>query len=231
MIHVRRAAERGRSQFAWLDSRHSFSFGHYYDPAHMGVSVLRVLNDDRVAPGAGFGAHSHRDMEIISYVLEGAIAHRDSTGEEATLAPGEVQLMRAGSGITHSEFNAAQQAPLHFLQIWIVPARTGLTPGYQQRRFFAEGELGLKRVIGPDGHDNTLQIAQDVSLHIARLQAGQRVELPLPTGRTGYLHVARGDVELGAGSLGEGDGAVLMNEAAAKLKAMAGAEVLFFDLP
>jgi len=231
MLDVYQADSRGRSRFDWLDSRHTFSFGGYVDPERMGVSVLRVINDDRVAPGAGFAPHGHRDMEIVSYVLEGGIAHRDSSGGEGVLTPGEVQLMSAGTGITHSEFNASRDEPLHFLQIWIRPARPGSPPGYQQARFFHDGERGIKLVAAPDGLLGALRIHQDARLYIARLAAGEHIGLSLDSSRVGYLHLARGEVAIGGTRLGAGDGARLLRTADPLVTARADSELLFFDLP
>ncbi len=219
-VRVRKAGERGRTDWGWLDSRHTFSFGEHHDPAHMGFRTLRVINDDRVAPGAGFGTHGHSDMEILSYVLEGAIEHKDSMGTGSVIRPGEIQMMRAGTGVMHSEYNPSKTEGLHFLQIWIVPDRRGLAPAYGQRPVDREA----------DGRDQSLQIAQDASLWLALIEKGERRELPLPPGRSAWVHVARGTVEVNGQSMGEGDGAALTGVDAVTLAGNGSAEVLVFDL-
>ncbi len=233
MLTVRPSAARGHANHGWLDSRHTFSFAGYHDPAHMGVSCLRVINEDRVAPGAGFGAHSHRDMEIISYVLEGALEHRDSLGNRAVIRPGEVQRMSAGTGVTHSEYNASDSEPVHFLQIWIIPDRTGLAPGYQQREYPAAERRGrLRLVASPDGAEGSVGVHQDVRLYTTLLAGNETLVHPLAPGRTVYLHVARGGVEVNGVPLRAGDGATLRDEAELGLAANGvEAEVLVFDLP
>ncbi|MEW5790621.1 MAG: pirin family protein [Pseudomonadota bacterium] len=232
MITLRKARERGRSQYGWLDSRHSFSFAGYHDPAHMGVSRLRVINDDRVAPGAGFGAHPHRDMEIISYVLEGALEHKDSLGNGSVIRPGDVQRMSAGRGVVHSEFNASQSEPVHFLQIWIEPDRRGIEPGYEQKRFADADKRGRFRLLAsPDGRDGSVRIHQDARLYATVLAAGEAAELEAAPGRQIYLHVARGTVEKDGVGLAAGDGATIREETRIRLIAREPAEVLLFDLP
>ena len=228
MISIRRSNERGRASFRWLNSRHSFSFGHYYDPEHMGVSVLRVLNDDRVIPGAGFEAHSHRDMEIISYVLSGVIEHKDSMGNVERLPAGEFQLMSAGTGVTHSEYNPSEEEPLRFLQIWVRPDELGIPPGYQQKRF-PEHE-GRQLVISPDGRDGTLRIHQDVTLEHLCLKDGQNVEIAVADGRVDYLHVVSGRLEFGDDYAEAGDGVTLSGETVT-LRCTDDAEALLFNLP
>ncbi|MFZ5482505.1 MAG: pirin family protein [Myxococcota bacterium] len=229
MITVRKSQDRGHANHGWLDSRHTFSFADYHDPRFMGFRTLRVVNEDRVAPGKGFGTHGHRDMEIVSYVLSGTIAHRDSMGNVRTLTPGEVQRMTAGTGVTHSEFNPSATEPLHFLQIWILPDRRGLAPGYEQKRFDDRNDR-LRVVASPDGRDGSVTIHQDVLLLAGVLATGVAVEHPLAAGRHAWVQVARGQVRLGEHPLRAGDGAALTGEAAVKLVAEAASEVLVFDL-
>ncbi len=205
MIAIRPAHARGKADFGWLQSRHSFSFGHYYDPAHMGFSDLRVINDDRVAPRVGFDTHGHRDMEIISYVLDGAIRHRDSAGNEAVLRAGEFQVMSAGRGILHSEFNASNDAPLHFLQIWIEPRETGGEPAYQQKDFGLQPGLTLET--SPDGADGSLAIRQDALLYQLLLAPGEVLDFAQASGRRSYVHLIRGSLQLADVQLVAGDGA------------------------
>jgi hypothetical protein len=225
-MDIIRADSRGRSRFDWLDSRHSFSFGSYHDPARMGVSALRVINDDLVEPGAGFGTHPHRDMEILSYVTRGAMRHRDSTGTEGLIAAGQFQLMSAGRGILHSEFNASQTAPLAFLQIWIRPAASGGPPGYQQQEF-ARAE-GLQLVASPEG---PLRLAQDARVSRLMLAAGTAATLELATARTGYLHIVDGSLTTGDTMLARGDGMLVTGAPRLALRAEAASEALWFDLP
>lgn len=232
MITIRKAEERGVARFAWLDSKHSFSFGHYYDPAHMGFGPLRVINEDRVSPGEGFPPHGHRDMEIISYVLDGALEHKDSLGTGSVIRPGDVQRMTAGTGITHSEYNHSPSELVHFLQIWIIPAERGLRPGYEQRHFPHEERSGRLRLIAsPDGNDGAVTIHQDARIHAALLDGDQRASLELAQGRTAWVHVARGEVAVNGVRLSTGDGAAIEDEHAIVLDGAAGAEVLVFDLP
>jgi redox-sensitive bicupin YhaK (pirin superfamily) len=231
MFQIRRASERGRANHGWLDSHHTFSFANYYDPAHMGFSALRVINDDRVAPGRGFGAHSHRDMEIISYVLEGALEHKDSMGNGSVLRPGQVQLMSAGGGVTHSEFNHSRQEPVHFLQIWILPNKQGEPSGYQELPAPSDDELGLRLVVSPDGRDGSLRIKQDASLSAGRLAAGSSLELGAAAGRAGYLHVADGRIDWAGTELSSGDGVAFQDLEPTTLTALAESRVLVFDLP
>lgn len=227
--YIRKAASRGHANFGWLDSRHSFSFGSYYDPRHTGVSVLRVINDDRVKGGTGFGAHGHRDMEIISYVLEGAIEHRDSLGNHFLLPAGEVQRMSAGTGIQHSEFNASRTEPLHFLQIWIEPAVTGIKPGYEQARI--EQRDPLTPLVTSDGRDGSLSMHQDANLYRLRLQAGESFTLETG-GRSGYLHLIDGSARAGREALAGGDGVGFGKTREQLLEAGdSGLEALWFDLP
>jgi len=229
MLQIRRNEDRGQASFGWLQSRHSFSFASYYDPAHMGVSVLRVLNDDQVAPGYGFETHPHRDMEIISYVLEGEIEHRDTMGSHSRLKAGEVQLMSAGTGILHSEFNPSGSEPLRFLQIWITPNRSGLTPGYQQRPFADSN--GFSLLVSPDGSEGSLQINQDACLYRLQLTAGQQHTQPLQSDRSWYLHLIDGELTINGRTLYPGDAATLSNETALQLHSNAESHGLLFDLP
>jgi redox-sensitive bicupin YhaK (pirin superfamily) len=233
MISVRRAAERGTANFGWLDSRHTFSFGDYHDPEKMGFGPLRVINEDRVSPGQGFGTHGHRDMEIISYVLEGALEHKDSIGTGSVIRPGDVQVMSAGTGIRHSEFNHSKTEPVHFLQIWVVPDREGIAPRYEQKTFPDADKRGRLRLVGSsDGRDGSVVIYQDVKLYAALLSAGEQVTHALRPGRKGWLQVARGAVVLNGHELGAGDGAAIEGEQALTVAGKTdGAEVLVFDLP
>jgi len=231
-IVVRPSEHRGPADFGWLKSRHSFSFGSYYDPAQMGFRSLRVINEDRVAPGTGFDTHGHRDMEIISYVLDGAIEHKDSMGNGEVLRAGEVQAMSAGTGILHSEFNPSGDDPVHFLQIWLMPDRSGHTPRYAQRAFDRAAKLNrLALVVSPDGADGSVEIHQDARLYASILEAGKTAELTLRAGRHAWVQVARGSVEVDDTVLKEGDGAAVSQAAALKLKGLADeSEVLVFDL-
>lgn len=233
MITIRKGNTRGTSRAGWLDSRHTFSFAEYHDPEQMGVSVLRVLNEDRVTPGEGFPPHGHRDMEIISIVLEGAMAHRDSTGGGSVIRPGDVQLMHAGTGIVHSEYNASDIAPLHFLQIWILPDRKNVDPGYEQHRFLEPEERGvIRRILDPDGAEEALRINQDVRAWQARLLDDQPLEVPLLTpGRQLWLQIARGKLQLGNETLSAGDGVHVREADLPLIKARGEAEVIVFDLP
>lgn len=229
MYQVRAADARGMTRLAWLDSRHSFAFGDYYDPRFLGVSALRVINDDVVTPGAGFGTHGHRDMEILTYVTEGTIAHEDSTGGREQVPAGEFQLMHAGKGIYHSEFNASPADTLRFLQIWILPNEIGGKPGYEQKRF---GRVdGLQLVASPDGAEGALSVRQDARIYRATLVAGAGLVLPLAAARVGYVHVVRGALVLAGHALATADGMTITDEVNPALVATADAEFLFFDLP
>ncbi len=231
MLELRRAEERGSSDFGWLNSRHTFSFGHYYDPGHSGFSDLLVINDDRVIPGAGFGTHPHRDMEIFSYVLAGALEHKDSMGNGSVIRPGDVQMMSAGTGITHSEFNHSQSVGVHFLQIWIVPNRKRVPPRYQQRHFAADEKRGkLRLIISPQGEDDSLSVYQDTRVYAGLFDGNEPCDLTLAPGRYAYVHVARGRVTLNGKQLGEGDGVRARNEQRLSFREGEGAEVLVFDL-
>jgi redox-sensitive bicupin YhaK (pirin superfamily) len=231
VITVRRAKDRGRTDWGWLDSRHTFSFGEYYDERHMGFRSLRVINDDRVQAGAGFGTHGHRDMEILSYVLEGGLEHKDSTGGGGVIRPGEIQFMRAGTGVTHSEQNASKSEPVHFLQIWIVPDARGLAPRYDQKPF--DAHAARERFVllaAKDGRDGSIEVHQDVALWMTRLGKGDSRVQPLSPGRHGWLHVARGAASVGGQPLEEGDGASFTGEQSVELTGPGDAEVLLFDL-
>ena len=231
MITLRPADTRGHAEHGWLDSHHTFSFGSWHDPDHMGIGALRVLNDDRVVGGAGFPPHSHRDMEIITYVLSGALRHKDSTGGSSVLAPGEMQVMTAGRGIAHSEMNADGVKPVHFLQIWIVPDLRGAAPGYQQQALdIAALRAGFSLVAAPEAEAAPFRLLQDARLSIAWPSAGQQIGTALHTDRRHYLHVARGSVQLGDQLLKDGDAVLIEQEAALSLTASADSELLLFDL-
>jgi redox-sensitive bicupin YhaK (pirin superfamily) len=232
MISLRPTAERGRTLVGWLDSRHTFSFGEYFDQTYMGFRVLRVINDDRVAPGAGFPTHGHADMEILSYVLEGALAHRDSMGTGSVIKPGDLQRMSAGTGVRHSENNASRDQPVHFLQIWITPERNGLPPGYEQKSYAPADKRGRLCLIGSnDGREGSVTIHQDVALYATVLESGEQVQHRLATERCAWVQVARGSVDLDGRPLAEGDGAAIVSQSALTLTGSAqGGEVLVFDL-
>lgn len=231
MMQVRKASDRGVAEHGWLSSRHTFSFADYNDPSQIGFSDLRVINEDRVAPGQGFGTHPHRDMEIFSYVLEGALAHSDSMGTGSQIKPGDVQLMSAGSGVTHSEFNGSKDESVHFLQIWIVPDHTGGKPVYQQQHFSDADKRGrLRLIISPDGRDGSLRIQQDTRIYAGLFDGDESATLTLDKDRHAYVHVARGSVELNGVKLEAGDGVRLRNPQTLQLTAGKDAEVLVFDL-
>ena len=231
MLTLRRAGDRGRTDWDWLDSRHTFSFGEYHDPRHMGFRTLRVINDDRVEPGKGFGEHGHRDMEILSYVLEGALEHRDSLGNGSVIRPGEIQFMRAGTGVRHSEKNHSPVEPVHFLQIWILPVAPGLPPAYDQKPVdAAQASRGLALLASRDGRNGSIALRQDVDLLLARVAAGEDRRHTLAPGRHAYAHVAEGEVSVNGVAMVAGDGAALSGEQEVVLKGSAYAEVLLFDL-
>ena len=231
MITIRKSDDRGRADHGWLDSRHTFSFADYHDPEQMGFRTLRVINEDRVEPGQGFGTHPHRDMEILSYVLEGALEHKDSMGTSSTIRPGEVQRMTAGTGVLHSEYNPSRKEPVHFLQIWIFPEKKSLKPGYEQKAFpDAERKNRLRLVASRDGRDGSLTIHQDAELYTTLLSRGESVSHPLKAGRFAWVQVARGAATLNGKPLATGDGAAVSGEKSLELKATADAEVLMFDL-
>jgi redox-sensitive bicupin YhaK (pirin superfamily) len=232
MIELRRAADRGHARHGWLDSWHSFSFADYHDPAHMGYSALRVINEDRIQPGTGFGTHGHRDMEIVSYVLEGALAHKDSMGTGSTIVPGDVQRMSAGRGVQHSEFNHSKDGVTHFLQIWIEPGVRGIPPGYEQKHFDAASKRGrLRLVASPDGADGSVTIHQEARLFVTLLDGAERVRHALAPGRKAYVHVARGALTVNGTPLGAGDALKASDVADLVLEKGQDAEVLLFDLP
>jgi redox-sensitive bicupin YhaK (pirin superfamily) len=233
MITIRKAQERGHFDHGWLDTRHTFSFASYHDEDHMGFRALRVINEDRVKPGEGFGTHGHRDMEILSYVLEGALAHRDSTGGEGVLRPGEVQRMSAGTGVMHSEFNGSRDAPVHFLQIWLLPDRPGHRPSYEQKLFpEAERKGKLQLVASPEAADGSLTIHQDARAYASVLGSGEAVRHPLAAGRHAWVQVARGEVTVNGKALRAGDGAALSGEPQVAIEGAgaSGGEALLFDL-
>ena len=232
MLQVRRSEERGVANHGWLNSHHTFSFAHYQDPEQTGFGPLLVINEDRVAPGQGFGTHSHRDMEIISYVLEGALAHKDSMGNGSTLHYGDVQRMSAGTGVRHSEFNGSATEPLHFLQIWIVPSVTGIAPGYEEQHFTPESKRGqLRLVASRDGRDGSVRIHQDAAVYASILEEGQRLEHRLAPGRIAYVHLIRGSLEVNGQALKDGDGLKINAEQRVTFEHPEEAEVLLFDLP
>ena len=233
MLKIRKAADRGVAELGWLSSRHTFSFADYYDPEQMGFGVLRVINEDRVRPGQGFGTHGHRDMEIISYVLEGALEHKDSIGTGSVIRPGDVQVMSAGTGIRHSEFNHSKTELVHFLQIWIMPDRPGIAPRYDQKRFPDHEKRGrLRLVASRDGRDGSIALHQNVSLFAAILDDGEQAIHAVEIGRRAWLQIVRGAVEANGERLDEGDGVAVRDEAALRLTSKAaGAELLLFDLP
>jgi len=232
MTEIRRSTDRGYADHGWLRSYHSFSFADYYDPEHVEFGPLRVINEDRVAAGAGFGTHGHRDMEIISYVLEGALAHRDSTGTSSVIRPGDVQRMSAGRGVLHSEFNHSQSEPVHFLQIWIQPAVLGIAPGYEQKHFSAADKRGrLCLVASPDGAQGSVTIRQDARVHAGLFDGAERAALQVVPGRRLYVHVARGRVTANGAALAAGDALKLAGVTTLELTEGVDAEVLVFDLP
>jgi redox-sensitive bicupin YhaK (pirin superfamily) len=232
MQQVRRSSERGYADHGWLESFHTFSFADYYDPMHVEFGPLRVINEDRVAPGAGFGTHGHRDMEIVSYVLDGALAHEDSMGHASTIRPGDVQRMSAGTGVRHSEFNPSQSDPVHFLQIWIQPQARGIEPSYEEKRFAPEEKRGrLRLVASPDRAAGSVLIHQDARLYVGLFDGGERAALDLAPGRRAYVHLARGSVEANGVNLDAGDAIALTDEPAVTLRNGRQAEVIVFDLP
>lgn len=232
MLLRRPAIERGHADHGWLDTHHTFSFADYYDPKYMGFRVLRVFNEDRVAPGQGFGTHSHRDMEIVTYVLSGALAHKDSLGHEAVLRPGEFQRITAGTGIQHSEFNASRTEHVHFYQIWIVPRERGLPLSYEQRSFDeAERQGRLRLVASPDGRDGSLTIRQDTSILLSSLSEGEQAAYPIEPDRHAWLQVLRGAVQLNGLDLAAGDGVAVSEESTLLIRASVSSEVMLFDMP
>ena len=232
MITLRKAQDRFHTRIGWLDSWHTFSFADHYDPNFEGFSALRVINDDTVEPGQGFGAHPHRDMEILSYVLSGALQHRDSTGGGGVIGPGEVQRMSAGNGVMHSEFNGSRDEPVHFLQIWLLPSKRAIEPGYEQKKFEIADRRGKLRLLAsPGGKDGSLTINQDALVYGALVDGDEQVSYDLPPKRNAWVHVATGSVELNGQRLSAGDGAAVSGERAVQLTRGQQAEVLLFDLP
>lgn len=232
MIELRRSEDRGYADHGWLKSFHSFSFAGYHDPAHIGFGPLRVINEDRVAAGMGFGAHGHRDMEIISYVLDGALAHRDDMGNGSVIRPGDVQRMSAGSGVVHSEFNHEKRGDTHFLQIWIEPAVRGIDPGYEERRFDAAAKRGrLALIASPDGRDGSVTIHQDARVYAGLFDGDESAELEVAAGRRVYVHLARGSLTVNDEVLAAGDAVKLRGETRIRIEDGEDAEVLVFDLP
>jgi len=230
MITVRKAADRGHADHGWLKAAHTFSFASYQDPGHMGFRSLRVMNEDRVAPGKGFGTHPHRDMEIVTYVLEGALEHKDSMGNGEVLTPGEFQRMSAGSGIKHSEFNPSSEEPTHLYQIWLLPAEKGIEPSYEQKRFDDQLENELRLVASPGGEEGSLTIYQDARIYLSRLDAGKSVDVDLAEGRHAWLQVLRGSVSLNGIDLKTSDGAAVSDESSLIIIAESDAEIMLFDL-
>ncbi len=231
MITIRKSTDRGHARHGWLDSWHTFSFAEYHDPAHMGFGALRVINDDTVAPAQGFGTHGHRNMEIISYVLEGALAHKDSIGNGSVIRPGDVQRMSAGSGVRHSEFNASQTEPVHFLQIWVEPNVTGIAPDYEEKHFAPNEKRGrLRLVASPDGAGGSVTLHQDVRLYAVLLDGAETASQALAPERRAYVHVARGEVNVNGQRLESGDGARITGEDRVTFHHASNAEILLFDL-
>jgi redox-sensitive bicupin YhaK (pirin superfamily) len=231
MLHLRPSESRGHANFGWLDSRHSFSFGSYHDPAHMGFGPLRVINEDRVAPAAGFDTHGHADMEIVSYVLDGALEHKDSLGTGSVIRPGDVQRMSAGTGVRHSEFNASETDPVHFLQIWVIPERKGLEPSYEQRHFpQAERRNALRLVASGTPRDGALKINQQADIHASLLDAGHKLEFTPQDGRRQWLQLASGELVVNGEQLRRGDGLAIENEPVIRIEALDASEFLLFDM-
>jgi redox-sensitive bicupin YhaK (pirin superfamily) len=231
MITIRRADERGHANFGWLDTYHTFSFNTYYDPKHMGFRSLRVINEDTVSPGQGFGTHGHRDMEILSYVLEGALEHKDSMGSGSVLKADDVQRMTAGTGVTHSEFNHSRTEPVHFIQIWILPEKQGLEPGYEEKTIPNEEKRGKLRVVAsPDGRQGSIKIHQDALIYASVLNKGDSIEHRLAPGRHAWVQVARGDLHVNGKRLRHGDGAAVSEEPTLRLDGDGEAEILLFDV-
>jgi redox-sensitive bicupin YhaK (pirin superfamily) len=231
MIALRRAEERGHFDHGWLSTYHTFSFADYYDPAHMGFQGLRVINEDRVQPGKGFGTHPHRDMEIISYVLEGGLEHRDSMGNGSVIRPGEIQRLSAGTGITHSEFNVSNDEMVHFLQIWLLPTQRGIAPGYEQKVIDRSEQSGrLRLVASPDGKDGSVVIHADARVYGGLFENGTKAELAIPQGHHAWVHIARGKARINGSALSAGDGAAMSDEPSVKVEGVDASEVLVFDL-
>jgi quercetin 2,3-dioxygenase len=231
MIQIRKSEARGHANHGWLDTHHTFSFADYYDPAQMGFRSLRVINEDHVGPGEGFPPHSHRDMEILTYILEGGLQHRDSMGNGSVIRPGDVQRMSAGTGVTHSEFNASKKEPVHLLQIWILPSRSGIPPGYEEKHFAeAERQGRLRLIASPEGTEGSATVHQDARVYAGLLNPGDSVQHLLSPGRHAWVQVARGKLRLGTEPLSAGDGAAVSDQGKLTLTAESPAEVLLFDL-
>jgi quercetin 2,3-dioxygenase len=231
MMTIRPASERGHADHGWLDSHHTFSFADYFDPAQMGFRSLRVINDDTVTGGQGFGTHPHKDMEIISYVLDGSLEHKDSMGTGSVIRPGDVQRMSAGTGVLHSEFNASKTEPVHFIQIWLIPEQRGIAPGYEQKSFpRGERQGRLRLVASPDAQDGSVTIHTQARLYAGVFDAGESAELELASGRHAWVHIARGRARVNGKELAAGDGAAISGEKAVRIEGIDGAEVLLFDL-
>jgi len=231
MLTIRKSEDRGHADHGWLDSHHTFSFANYHDPAHMGFRSLRVINDDRVAPGRGFGAHAHRDMEILTYVLDGKLSHKDNMGHVETLGPNEIQKMSAGTGVIHSEFNGSDTEPVHFLQIWIEPRAFGVKPSYQQFKFNPAEKQGRFRLLASaQGGDTVASLQQDAAVSVAALAAGEKLSYPLAAGRAAWLHVVEGSVTVNGQAVATGDAVAAEQESALEIVADAASEVLLFDL-
>lgn len=231
MIQVRKANQRGKANFGWLDSHHTFSFGQYYDPKNMGFRKLRVINEDRVVPGAGFGTHPHRDMEIVSYVISGALEHKDSMGNTSVIKPGEIQRMSAGSGVTHSEYNHSKSEGVHFLQIWIETAKRGMQPSYEQKQFKAGMTSGdLRLIASQDGSEHGIIIYQDAKIYAGLLGAGDQLKFQVPQQRHVWIQVVKGAIEVNGTVLAQSDGAAISDEQNLSIKGSENAEFLLFDL-
>lgn len=231
MITIRKGVDRGKANYGWLDTRHTFSFANYYHPDHMGYRALRVMNEDRITPGGGFPTHPHESMEIITYVLEGSLAHKDSTGGGGIITPGMVQYMSAGSGVSHSEFNASKSEPLHLYQIWLLPNERGGAPRYEERQVADTVNGALTLIASPDGRDGSFAIRQDASLYAAKVAEGETLSHDFADGRYGWLQVAKGGVEIGGLMMQAGDGAKIAEEETVSFRALADSEILLFDLP
>ena len=232
MLILRPAAERGHANHGWLDTYHTFSFANYYDPAHMGFRNLRVINEDRVAPGQGFGTHPHHDMEIISYVIAGALSHRDSMGNGSTISPGDVQRMSAGTGVTHSECNGSKSEPVHFLQIWLLPLHRGISPGYEQKSFSRQEKDGrLRLVASTDGREGSVTICADAAIYAGYFSDGQSARFEIATNRHVYIQAVRGQVRVSGQILTGGDGLAISAESMVTVEGLGGGEILLFDLP
>jgi redox-sensitive bicupin YhaK (pirin superfamily) len=231
MLHIRKANNRGHADHGWLDTYYTFSFSDYYDPAHMGFRALRVINEDRVQPGMGFGTHGHKDMEIVTYVLEGALEHKDSMGNGSVLRPGEFQRMSAGTGLRHSEFNPSATEPVHLYQIWLLPGRNGIQPSYEQKFFAEDGKQGrFQLVASPDGAEGSLHIHQDARVYLSKVNAEQSVQHAIPPGRHAWLQVLRGNVTVNGRALETSDGVAVSDEPLITVAAESPAEVMLFDL-